>query len=268
MSELWCLFIGILLGAAIGAGASLLAAGRIWRSVRRMSARRKGDEHFRELGHLVGGLTHEIKNPLSTMNVNLQLLREDLARSGPPDKQRCLRRLDNLRGESDRLRGILDDFMRFAGRYELDFEKIDLRSVIEELTDFFSAQADAAHVVLRTSLPETPVLCEVDAGMIKQAVLNLMINAVQAMDDGGELLVRVSTGRDKCLVEVTDTGPGMDAETKSQIFDAYYSTRKGGTGLGLPTTRRIVREHDGNVHVDSEPGKGTRFIVELPLASD
>ncbi|MGC9454623.1 MAG: ATP-binding protein [Phycisphaerae bacterium] len=268
MSELVCLLIGILLGAVVGSAATLLTARRIWRSVRRMSARRKGDEHFRELGHLVGGLAHEIKNPLSTMNVNLQLLREDLARSGPPDRQRCLRRLDSLRGESERLREILDDFMRFAGRYELDLEKVDLRNVIEELTDFFSAQADAAHVVLRTSLPEAPVSCKVDVGLLKQAVLNLMINAVQAMSEGGELLVRLSSNRGKCCVEVIDTGPGMDDETKARIFDAYYSTRKGGTGLGLPTTRRIVREHDGGIRVDSEPGKGTRFIIELPLADN
>lgn len=268
MPELWYLFIGIVFGAAVGSAASLLAARRIWRSVRRMSARKKGDEHFRELGQLVGGLAHEIKNPLSTMNVNLQLLREDLARGGPPDKQRCLRRLDSMRGESDRLREILDDFLRFAGKYELDFEKVDLRNVVEELTDFFSAQAEASHVLLRTTLPETPVPARVDVGLIKQAVLNLMINAVQAMSEGGELLVRVSTARGKGQVEVTDTGPGMDAETRSRIFDAYWSTRKGGTGLGLPTTRRIVREHDGNIRVDSEPGKGTRFIIELPMAPD
>jgi signal transduction histidine kinase len=265
MSEWWYLVIGMLIGVAAGVVASWLAARRVWRSVRRMTARKKGDEHFLELGHLVGGLAHEIKNPLSTMNVNLQLLREDLARTGQPDRQRCLRRLDNLRGEADRLREILDDFLRFAGRWELEPETMDLRGVIEELTDFFSAQAEASHVVLRTALPDAPAPCSVDVGLFKQAVLNLMINAVQAMDAGGELLVRLSVARGRAVVEVIDTGPGMDAETRAKIFDAYYSTKKRGSGLGLPTSRRIVREHGGTLHVDSEPGKGTRFVIELPL---
>lgn len=268
MSEFLCLLIGFALGGAAGAAASYLAARRIWRSVRRMSARKKGDEHFRELGHLVAGLAHEIKNPLSTMNVNLQLLREDVARTGQPDRARCLRRLDNLRGESDRLREILDDFLRFAGKWEMQPEKVDIRTVVEELTDFFSAQAEASHVVLRTTLPDEPVPCEVDVGLFKQALLNLMINACQAMEAGGELLVRVSTARGRACIEVTDTGCGMDAETRKKVFEAYWTTRKGGSGLGLPTTRRIVHEHGGNIRVDSEPGKGTRFLIELPLSRE
>ncbi len=170
-----------------------------------------------------------------------------------------------MQHESDRLKNILDDFLRFAGKFELTLETVDLRDVVDELTDFFSPQAESGRVVLRAVDSPHPVYAQVDVDLIKQAVLNLLINALQAMTDGGELIVAVRAVRHRALIEVTDTGPGMDAETRANIFDIYSSTTKGGTGLGLPTTRRIVREHHGRIAVDTEPGKGTRFSIELPL---
>jgi len=121
---------------------------------------------------------------------------------------------------------------------------------------------------MRTALPERPVCCRVDAKLIKQALLNLMINAVQAMEAGGELMIRLRADRDRAAIEVTDTGRGMTEEELARAFQAYYSTKKDGTGLGLPTMRRIVREHDGTIRVHSEPGKGTRFVIVLPLVGD
>ena len=132
--------------------------------------------------------------------------------------------------------------------------------------DFFRPQAEAGRVVLRSFLPDTPVPCDVDVDLIKQAILNVMLNATQAMSEGGELMLRLSADRDRSVLEVIDTGPGIAPELRSRIFQAYYSTRPGGSGLGLPTTRRIVTQHDGEIAVDGEPGKGTRFVLSLPLA--
>ena len=155
--------------------------------------------------------------------------------------------------------------MRFAGKVELAAATGDLRRVVEELLDFFAPQAEANHVVLRSTLPEAPVRCKIDVNLLKQAILNLMINAVQAMPDGGELLLRLSSQRDSAVIEVIDTGPGISPDELAKVFEVYFSTKSHGSGLGLPTTRRIVREHGGAIRAESELGKGTRFVITLPL---
>ena len=262
----WWILAGAICAGPLWVALALWASGRVWRSARRLSARAKGRDHLVELGQLAGGLAHEIKNPLSTVNVNLKLLAEDLARSDDPTHRRWLRRLESVQQEADRLREILDDFLRYAGKVELHLQPADLGTLVGELTDFFAPQADAQRIVLRTAVPEGPVRVRVDAKLFKQAVLNLMINASQAMTDGGELLITVSEQRGRGVLEVTDTGPGIPAEQLGKIFDVYYSTKKRGSGLGLPTTRRIIREHHGTLRVQSEPGKGTRFVISLPPA--
>jgi signal transduction histidine kinase len=236
-----------------------------------------------ELGHLSAGLAHEIKNPLSTINLNHKLLAEDLQASPNPalkspggaglssiegnEHRRLLTRLASVRQEAMRLKDILDDFLRYAGHIELQLAPVDLRRLVGELTDFFAPQAQAAKVILRTSLPEQPVGCRVDADLLKQAILNLMINSTQAMESGGELLIRLAPRRTEAILEVTDTGKGISPQDLPRIFQVYYSTKKGGTGLGLPTTQRIIREHGGAITVQSQVGKGTRFVIAIPLAT-
>lgn len=255
---------GVVLSGPLWIAATAWAGRRLWRNARRLSAKARGKERFIELGHLVGGLAHEIKNPLSTINVNLKLLAEDMAHYYDEEHRRLIARLDTVRGEANRIKEILDDFLRFAGQFDLTLAEADLRQVVEELADFFTPQAAAGKVVLRSSLPDEPLLCRIDVNLIKQALLNIMVNAVQAMPSGGELLVRLSQQRAEAVIEVIDTGQGIDSERIGRIFDAYYSTKQDGTGLGLPTTRRIIREHGGQISVDSEPGKGTRFVITLP----
>ena len=264
----WWLAIGIVVGGPIWGGLTAWYLRRVWRSSRRLAARTRGRRQLVELGQLAGGLAHEIRNPLSTVNLNLKLLIEDVSQHDDELHRRWLHRLTSVQEEANRLRDILDDFLRFAGKYELSLRRSDLRKIVEELTDFFGPQADAAHVLMRTALPEQPLPCHVDGKLIKQAMLNLMINGVQAMDEGGELLVRHSAQRDQAVIEVIDTGPGIAPEDLSRIFEVYYSTKKSGSGLGLPTTRRIVQEHRGTIRADSEIGKGTRFIIALPLAEE
>ncbi len=263
----WWLLAGIVLGGPLWLGAALWVNRRVWRHARRVSARSKGLDQLAELGQLAGGLAHEIRNPLSTINVNLSLVSEDLQRYDDDDHRRWLRRLRNVQDESVRLREILDDFLRYAGKYELTLAAVDVREIVQELVDFFSPQAQAAGVLMRTALPDEPVFCNIDTGLIKQALLNLMINGTEAMEAGGELLLRVSTTKTSALIEVIDTGPGIPTDQLDKIFQVYHSTKSSGTGLGLPTTRRIVREHGGDINVDSAEGKGTRFAISLPKSS-
>lgn len=263
----WLLWfsIGAVCSGPLWAAVAIWITRRLWRNARRLSARTKGYEHLVELGQLAGGLAHEIKNPLSTVNLNIKLLTEDLERRPDEDHRRWLRRLQSVQSEIARLKDILDDFLRFAGKYEMSLSVVDLRNLVGELTDFFAPQAAAAHVVMRTTLGDREARCSIDPNLIKQALLNLLINAVQAMPEGGELLIKVSTAHGQANIEVIDTGCGIAPQDLPKIFQVYYSTKARGTGLGLPTTRRIIREHGGSIHVESEVGKGTRFIIALPL---
>lgn len=248
------------------------------RRVRREMERVARLNQLAEMGKLAAGLAHELKNPLSTLKLNLQLLEEDLA--GLPGAQRSLTRLATLRKEADRLRHTLDDFLRFAGRIELRPEIVALNDVVEELIDFILPQAQAARVRVLTSLAAENPRCRLDVNLFKQALLNLLLNAIQAMPasrngeggtggagggGGGELLVRTLAAKDCAILYVSDTGVGIAPENLPRIFDAYFTTKKGGTGLGLPTTRRIIEEHNGHIAVTSDVGRGTSFRVDLPL---
>ena len=231
-----------------------------------MAERPQKTEDLLELVKSIGNLPHEINNPLSIIKLNLELLAEDFADIDDDRCRRNLNRLHTLLDHVQRLQDFLKEFRKYVGSGELQLSEVDLRRIVEELTDFYRPQAESSHVVLRSALPDMPVPCRIDAALIKQAVLNLIINAAQAMSDGGELLLRLSSDAGEAMLEVIDTGPGIKPELREKIFEPYYSTTPGGTGLGLPTARRIIRRHDGDISFDSEPGKGTRFVITLPLA--
>ncbi len=223
-------------------------------------------EDLLELVRSIGNLPHEINNPLSIIKLNLELLAEDFADIDDDRCRRNLNRLQRVQDEVRRLQDFLKEFRKYVGSGELQLAEVDMRRIVEELTDFYRPQAENSHVVFRSALPDKPVTCRIDAGLIKQAILNLIINAAQAMSAGGELLLRLSADNARAVLEVIDTGPGIKPELREKIFEPYYSTTKGGTGLGLPTARRIIRRHDGDITLDSEPGKGTRFVITLPMA--
>lgn len=241
---------------------------------RRETERRNRLHQLAEMGKLAAGLAHELKNPLSTLKLNLQLLQEDMATL--PGAEASRNRLVTLRKEADRLAQTLDDFLRFAGRIELRPTETRLNEVVQDLVDFILPQAAAVKVRVHTSLTPSEPMCVLDVNLFKQAVLNLLINAIQAMArndkdadvSAGDLIIRTHVAKDKAILDVSDTGIGIPQEQLPHIFEAYYTTKKGGTGLGLPTTRRIIEEHHGHISVTSEPGQGTNFRVELPRGSE
>ena len=256
---------GMLAGGAVVLLIALAVGAWAYRRLVLLERRARQAERLAELGTLTGGLAHEIKNPLSTVQLNLQLLEEDL-RADHPGLTRVLNRLATVRNETARLRETLDDFLRYAGRLELDRKPTELNRLLEELVDFFTPQAQVQRVQLRLRKSEEPVTAQVDPRLIKQAVLNLMLNACQAMPGGGELMLSVArNGSSDALIDVVDTGPGITPEAAERIFQAYYSTKKGGTGLGLPMSKRIAQEHGGDLSVRSDPGKGSDFTLRLPL---
>jgi signal transduction histidine kinase len=263
MSELnWLLVAGWAASLVISVGVAVVMAHR--RFVR-LERRAQQAERLAELGTLTGGLAHEIKNPLSTVQLNLQLLREDLDPHNPA-YGRVINRLATVQRETGRLKDILDDFLRYAGKIELERRPVELNRLLEELVDFFTPQAQLQRVQLRLKKSPDEVVVKADPRLLKQAVLNLMLNAVQAMGEkGGELILSAGRMDGQACIDVIDTGGGISPEVRDRIFDAYYSTKKGGTGLGLAMTRRIIQEHGGRVTLRSEMGKGTDFTLHLPV---
>jgi len=259
--------LGLAAGVVLAAGLATLMAKRAERRARDSERRAREAEHLAYVGTLTGGLAHEIRNPLSTLNLNLQLLREDLQRPGSDPAPRLLRKLDALEQEAARLQQILDDFLKLAGKQEVRLQVRAANPVIEELVAFYEDRLGRANVRVRTSLAEDLPPVAVDAARLKQALSNLILNAEAAMADGGELMIGAEAERRGVRLHVTDTGAGISRQDLDRIFAPYYSTRPGGTGLGLPTVRRIVQEHKGTLEVHSEPGRGTRFTIHLPAAA-
>ncbi|MDR3639447.1 MAG: ATP-binding protein [Isosphaeraceae bacterium] len=220
---------------------------------------------YAEIAQLAGGLAHEIRNPLSTMCLNLDLLAEDFQNTETPRDRRIAQKIERLRKETHRLQNILEDFLRFARAQALRTVPADLNVIIEEMRDFCEPQAMAQGIVVRTHYDPNLPRVDVDVELFRQALLNLILNAEHAMPNGGELILTTRRDGSDAVVEVTDTGVGMTEDVRARVFDAFYSTRPGGSGLGLPTTRKIVESHGGTIDVQSERAKGTQFTIRLPL---
>ncbi|MHC4860294.1 MAG: sensor histidine kinase, partial [Planctomycetota bacterium] len=228
-----------------------------------MTPEERQDNRLAFLGRLAGGLAHEIKNPLSTIGMNLQLLREDWEDPETERERRTIRKLDVLTREVKRLETILDDFLRFAGEHKLLKLPSRLNEIVEEVLEFLGPKLKEGRIEVRTVFAGLPEI-EIDRDAMKQVFINLLLNAIQAMPEGGELMVRTALTDGRAVLEVTDTGEGIPEELREKVWQVYYSRRRTGTGMGLPTARRIVEDHGGSISLVSEGGKGTRFTIRLP----
>lgn len=227
-------------------------------------------DQYTEIARLAGALAHEIKNPLSTIRLNMELLAEDLEaqelkQTPSPAQRRAGKRINLVYRECQRLQDLLDDFLNYAKVRHLDLQPTDLNAEISDALDFFTPEADEAKVeIVRYLDPELPHVM-LDREAFRGALLNLILNAKQAMPSGGQLVARTKASGDKVALYLIDTGVGMDENTAAQMFDAFFSTKPGGSGLGLPTTAKIIEAHDGRISVQSSVGNGTQFTIELPV---
>jgi signal transduction histidine kinase len=241
---------------------------------------------YAELAELAGSFIHEIKNHLSTLGLNLQLLSEDLSEPQTQRERRALDRTSRLQVECQRLVELSNDFLRFARIKELDFQPTSLPQVVEELVEFFEPTARQANIQIECYLAADLPRVRLDRELFKQALLNLLLNAQQAMPSGGHVTIQAkqiadcgsrpadSEDRERhsairnaqaaielCLI---DTGKGMSPEVVARAFEPFFSTRSGGTGLGLATARKIVEAHGGKIDLESAEGRGTKFTIHLP----
>ena len=228
-------------------------------------------DQYAALAELAGGFIHEIKNHLGTLGLNLPLLAEDCQEPRDQRERRALTRVHKLQSECQQLADIANDFLRFARIKDLPLTPADLGKVIEDMIDFFTPTARAANIDIKVYLPADLPQVALNIEMFKQALLNLMLNAEQAMPEGGSLTIQaaleLSHQGTYVVLSLIDTGKGIDAKTLPKIFEPFFSTKTAGSGLGLPTTKKIIDAHHGSIEVQSEVGKGTKFTIRLPAAS-
>lgn len=283
--------VGFGLGVFATAGAAYVGIRRYVQQVRSAERRARSAERMAEIGAMTGGLAHEIRNPLSTIGLNAGLLVESISDLEVPDpeRQRLLNRTRGLQRETERLAEILQDFLAYAGKVHLERRTADVNVVVGELVDFYLPEAERQGVRIRSEPTPDRAEASIDVRLFKQAVLNLMINACQAMAQAraqrtasggtaGELILRVERSRrakadgrgsdPTVRVHVIDTGPGISPETLASIFNPYFTTKPGGSGLGLPMSRRLIEAHSGQIAVHSEPGRGSDFTIEVPVAAE
>ena len=254
----WLVSSGIILILAVG----ILAV--VARRQRYLRAQELNNKHPKPTHILTRELIHEIRNPLNSINLNLQILEEDLStenRNSPADLQDRVRR---IRREVERLDRILTDFRRYAKLPPLTFETCDLAVLIEEVLDFNEPEAQRQNVQVSREIEKLPPV-QLDPSQFKQALLNLIINGVQAMEDGGTLTVRAKPSNGCIQIDVEDTGQGILLEQLNKIFDLFVSTKEEGTGVGLAIVKRVIEGHGGRINVESTSGQGTKFSISLPV---
>jgi signal transduction histidine kinase len=219
---------------------------------------------YGELAALAGSLAHEIKNPLSVIRMNMDLLGEDFASADTPKERRALAKIEMVSRQCTRLENLLNDFLRFNKVNQLELTLGSLNEQLDRVLDLFTAQSDESHIeVVRYLDPDLPSIL-LNGETLQAALVNLVKNALEAMPDGGQLTARTHVTRQGVALDLIDTGVGMDERTAMKMFDAFYTTKSGGSGLGLPTARRIIEAHGGRINVHSEVGVGTQFTLEFP----
>jgi signal transduction histidine kinase len=213
------------------------------------------------IGRLTSGVGHEVKNPINAIVVHLELLRNKLGDAEPGTG----RHLEIIDSEIHRLDRVVQTLVDFSRPVELDLRPHDLRAVIGDVLALASVELTTRNVHLTSHMPATPMMAYVDADLLKQAALNVIRNGDQSMPDGGNLQISLEEDRGNALLRIADEGPGIPDEFREKIFDLYFTTKSGGSGIGLAMTYRILQLHNGSVEVQSKQGSGSEFVLRIPL---
>jgi PAS domain S-box-containing protein len=226
-------------------------------------------ERLAVIGTMSARLAHEIRNPLSSITLNIDLVRDEIEALTKQDsaagaEARAL--LQSLDSEVRRIQRVTEDYLKFARMPKPVREPVRLNEVLAQGISFMESLFEATQVVVKTDLDADLPAIQADESQLWQAVLNLVRNAIEAMPHGGRLIVSTTRRDQFCVLTLIDTGKGMTAEERAQVFKPFFSTKSGGTGLGLPLTQQIITEHGGSIHCESTPGQGTTFVIELPFA--
>ena len=215
------------------------------------------------IGRLTSGVGHEVKNPINAIVVHLELLKVKLGNAGAPANGH----LEVIDSEIHRLDRVVQTLVDFSRPVEVKLVEYDLRHVVADVVTLAAAEMSTRQVVLTSQLPPYPLTAKVDVDLLKQAVLNVVQNGAQAMPEGGRLEVTLLEEGKSAVIQVEDEGGGISEELREKIFDLYFTTKKGGSGIGLAMTYRILQLHHGSIDVQSELGRGSVFQLRIPLST-
>jgi signal transduction histidine kinase len=215
------------------------------------------------IGRLTSGVGHEVKNPINAIVVHVELLKSKLTGASAP----ATRHLEVIEAEIHRLDRVVQLLVDFSRPVELRLREQDLKEVIDDVLSLSTAELSTHNVILESHLPNKPLYVNVDTDLIKQAALNVIQNGAQAMPEGGTLRVVLEEQRKFAVLRIADQGPGIPEEIRERIFDLYFTTKTGGSGIGLAMTYRILQLHYGSIELESSLGRGTEFLLRIPLAS-
>ncbi|MGB7461300.1 MAG: ATP-binding protein [Candidatus Acidiferrum sp.] len=233
-------------------------------SIESINTQLQVSERLAAVGRITAGVAHEVKNPLNSMRLWLENLKESL----PPETDGgALQAVNVLDAEIDRLDAVVKRFLDFSRPMDVRLEPTQLSELLHEVLDVATPELERAKVEVARLIPIGIPDVFVDRALLKQAVLNLVLNAVDAMPQGGQLQLTLSRRGDMAEITVGDTGKGIPLENRQKIFQLFFTTRPGGSGIGLASTFRIVQLHNGSIDFTSEVGRGTTFRIELPLAA-
>jgi len=221
-------------------------------------------ERLAALGEISAGLAHEIRNPLGIISSSVQLLsqEEQFSASSGSDL------LDIIQEETVRLNGLVTDFLLFGRPGQPNLRECDLGQIVERTVDHVRGMAEQKKAAIAAQVPEQPLLAPVDPDMLRQVLLNLLLNAIDAVPPLGEIRVFLDLGAKGPIIDVHNTGPAIPEEFQSRIFDPFFTTKDKGSGLGLANAYKIIESHGGDLTVASSPGQGTSFVISLPLKED
>jgi two-component system, sporulation sensor kinase E len=232
---------------------------------RRTAEKTIESERLNALTLLAAGVAHELGNPLNSLNIHLQLMERQARKLKGKDRDELQQSIEICRGEINRLDSIVTQFLRAIRPSRPQVQPENINAIVEEAVRFFSAEIEARDIVVETELRSDLPLLQLDRDQMKQAFYNVIKNSFEAMKRRGILLIRTDMDESHVRVSFIDTGGGMSAETLSHVFEPYYTTKASGTGLGLLIVRRIVREHGGELAIESTEGKGLTLTIRLPL---
>ncbi|MEW5691851.1 MAG: ATP-binding protein [Candidatus Hydrogenedentota bacterium] len=224
-----------------------------------MAEKEQFEEKLMFLSQIAGELAHELKNPLSTIGLNIQLLIEDCKEQ--QESEKTIKRLDRIKLEVDRLDRLLNDFLKIIRGYKLEPVKIELNHLIEEILIFLEPEATRKNIRILPIYSKAKLIVNVDRNQMKQAIINVILNSIQATHSNGDIFIKIYKREKDAVIEIIDTGCGIKKENLNKIFDPFFTTKENGTGLGLAATKRIIEEHAGSIKVFSEQGKGTQFLI-------
>jgi len=213
------------------------------------------------IGRLTSGVGHEVKNPINAIVVHLELLKTKMGDTGASAN----RHLEVIDSEIHRLDRVVQTLVDFSRPVEVKLVEYDLRHVVADVVTLAGAEMSTRQVHLSSRLPAYPVVAKVDVDLLKQAVLNVVQNGAQAMPEGGRLEVFLFEEGKSAVIQVEDQGGGISEELRERIFDLYFTTKKGGSGIGLAMTYRILQLHHGSIDVQSELGRGSVFQLRIPI---